>query len=122
MKLKDEPYMPIAELGDPFIVVQKNILVIVEDVTSCRTIERSEDMEQRALACARCANNCNNLTLLNLHVNAAQDLKGAILTVPGRVDLSYVFNSDHLIPIEWLQQAKGGMLFSRDTAPQACSV
>src|SRR4029077_14080896 len=76
MKLEDKPDTPIPKLRLFTLRHVKHIMAVEVDRPFRRTIKCPDNMEQRALSSSRSPDNRNQLTPLNLQIDALQHREG----------------------------------------------
>jgi hypothetical protein len=75
MELKHEADALVAKAREAAVIHAENIYVSIQYLSRCRTIERTQDMEQRALAHTRGPHDRNHLSLLDIEVYALKDME-----------------------------------------------
>ena len=80
MKLKHKAQLAISELREGRGIEIGVARAVEPHIPAGRTIQRAEQVEQRALPSARCADDGNELAPMDLELDRAQDLERLAVT------------------------------------------
>lgn len=79
MKLKDKPDRLIAESCQRFVAQGENIFAVYLQRAAVRSVERTHDMQQRRLPCARWPHQRHNLSFVDRKAHAFKHRQLTIL-------------------------------------------
>jgi len=90
VELEHEADALIAEVRKAAVIHAENVHIPIKDLSRCRTIERTQNVQQCALANSRGPDDRKHLTLLDIKVYALKDLESHGAAHERLVELFYM--------------------------------